>query len=326
MGAGGEWDEDDLIALEEKSDVDAAAKKKVSSQPLQEAEQGSVVNESPYFEYTDEPRPVSGKRSVLVGRVRVKFPSYGGMFALVYKRVQMEIIPTGTPPVPSQTEGEGGEGSPVSSGQANCIVVRSNRWLATSEMLSVPFALQQLSRFSRKSILCRGNRGLGGLVKIEKNTSCAFGANVVIPNQYDRLEYVVEDMRNIGTIAISIGSSDTTKHHTLSKAAAWVTSIEGTNTTALTIECDVSSGTEEGVLSYSVVLLPLNDGWSLELSEAYGLVTEDGAVGGGGDCVNRLLIKIPYVRESVLSSAITRTSPVVTPVISYLTVLYICFY
>jgi hypothetical protein len=319
--AGGEWDEDDLIALEEQS---AASKEKKT--PPQEGEEEPVVTESPYFEYTDEPRAVSGKKSVLVGRARLKCPPYGGLFSVIYKRVHMDIIPIVAPPVPpSQEEGEG---AVTASGKSNSIIIRTNRWLANSEVLSVPFSLQQLSPTARGGgIICRGNRGRGGLVKITEDNSSAFGAKFTMPPQFDKLAYLVEDMRNISTLAISIGTSDPSSSQVLSKASAWITPIKGTHTTALTVECDVSAadrsgsiGKEEDLLSYCVVLLPLSEGWSLDLTEAYGLVTEDKTSDSSGVCGNRLLIKIPYVRDADSASTTTHNVP---PPVSTLVVIVI---
>lgn len=373
---GGEWDEDDFIAIEE-------------APPSPDRKELTGSSTMMYFEYTDEPTlspsggsgtsGTSGSRAgsaitankkhdqerVMGGRIRLKCPPYGGLFQLVYCRSQVNVVPSNSLPQEPHgaTDGEEfdvtGVASPAAPAiqQGNSEIVRSNTILATSEILSVPFPLQHIrstsagqqkgsssgaitalvSSTSKARPTCRGNRGRGGVESISVDSNSPLGVKWSLPEQYDTMHYIIEDMRNINNLAISVGaafaspqSGPQRKFHTdndgakqslssslhrgtseclLSKVAAWVTIFPTTgdvNICCVTIEADATTKSDDCAtrLSYSVVIIPVVNGWTLDLDQAYGVITHSPE---GNDSL--ILIKIPYfhVSSGSLSNA-TRPS------------------
>ena len=250
-----------------------------------------------------------------MGRVRVSCPPYGGLFNIAYKRSKMEIIESAATPKPttdvSVTEQEDitNEGANEQrESKANSIVVRTTAALAKSETLSLPFSIPRNKGSS--TIFTRGNSGRGGVVPIRPDADSPLGIAYTIPSAYDNLKFVVEDMRNISTLSVSIGPAEATAtentNQSLGKASAWFSCgalHRGIQTTAITVEVDLINSPlankdcgdlVDSNLSYVVVPLPVQNGWELNWNESYGMIVEDKA----SSPENRIVLKIPYSRTA----------------------------
>jgi hypothetical protein len=293
--------------------------------------------------------PVSPKRAptaVLVGRVSVPLPSYGGVFYVLYNRTDILVTPDvtrtattsmGTAQRLDIEDEQEGNNSP-STAQTSSGVIRSNKCLASSDTFAVSSHLQAVS--SRSAITCRGYRGKGVPPKdayssgIEKHL-------VTIHPPYDNLTYAVEDMQNIHALTIVVKATcsvddDENKDdliRTLGRVSMWLECVNLSSSSPallLTVEADVfTAGVSQ--LSYCAISLPIQPVCTLKTQEAYGAIIDDersswtafpdplsltGLRGGYSPCLlgNRLVVKVPYEINPSRSLVHPTTNKVSAPI------------